>query len=340
MIASSRSARRQRPWLVLASCLSALVTSPAVAQQTSELLAESLFDEGKALLDAGDVRAACGTLEESQRLDAGGGTVLLLGICRMREGRTATAWTTLKTALSMARRAGREDRVKLATQAMQELSPRLSYLSLALDPGEVARGISIHLDGVPLSPAAWNATFMVDPGEHTLLVTRPGSEPRSIGVPVQEAERLRIDVPLPSGEQLALPGPAAPAAQMSEPAAASPAEAPVADAGSDSWLRAGPWLVGALGAATIGASVLLEMRAWDRHAEAQRQTSAPDAEASAAAAQNWESAAVVTLLSGTLLLGAGITWGVLRQQPARGAEARGGAQVRLGLGRFEVRAVF
>ncbi|HKO94431.1 MAG TPA: hypothetical protein VJU61_24925, partial [Polyangiaceae bacterium] len=61
-----------------------------------------------------------------------------------------------------------------------------------------------------------------------------------------------------------------------------------------------------------------------------RQTSAPDAAASAHAAQNLETAAMITLVSGGLLLGGGITWGLLQQKPARGGEARHEAELRLG----------
>src|SRR5689334_2465876 len=100
-----RGSRASSTALTAAVLAFVLLSRPARATDDSaSALADSLFEEGKELLDSGRVAEACARLEESQRLAPGGGTLLVLGICRAREGRTATAWTVLKNALALARR--------------------------------------------------------------------------------------------------------------------------------------------------------------------------------------------------------------------------------------------
>jgi hypothetical protein len=176
-----------------------LLARPAqAADDSASALADSLFEEGKELLDAGRVSEACSRLEESQRLAPGGGTMLVLGICRAREGRTATAWTTLKNALALARRAGRQDRIELAERQMKELAKRLSYVVVIVSEASPGGEALITLDGVVLQRGGWNTPLMVDPGDHALLVSVAGHDARTLSVHVKEGESHEVDVPLPA----------------------------------------------------------------------------------------------------------------------------------------------
>src|SRR5262245_39437134 len=108
-------------------------TAPVRAEPTDadKTLAAALFREGKALMDKaevdkGDYAPACGKLEESQRLDPGGGTILNLALCHEKQGRPATAWAEFIEALGIARRDHRQARIDLAEEHIAKLEPTLS----------------------------------------------------------------------------------------------------------------------------------------------------------------------------------------------------------------------
>src|SRR5215510_6829564 len=100
-----------------------IFSANAVAQpsDSDRALATQLFKEGRDLMAQKKYAEACRKLEESQRLDPGGGTLLNLAICHESEGRSATAWAELTEALGIARRDGRIDREKLAQTRMTAL---------------------------------------------------------------------------------------------------------------------------------------------------------------------------------------------------------------------------
>src|SRR5204863_10189231 len=84
-----------------------LATSQAHAGDAAT--AEALFREGRALMEAGNYKAACPKLEESYAQDPATGTLLALGICQERAGLTASAWATYSDAATRAKRDGRAD---------------------------------------------------------------------------------------------------------------------------------------------------------------------------------------------------------------------------------------
>ncbi len=185
-------------FIAVSSALVVTTLEAAAHAQTpaEQMLAQSLFDEGRALMDQKRYAEACPKLAESQRLDPGGGTLLNLGICHELEGRLATASMELNAALSQARKDGRQDRVDIASTHLGALDGRIPRLTIRVAPQhEAEEGLEVFLDGTPVRRPAWNVTTMVDPGIHVVDARAPGEPtPFRMTVELPEREQRVIDV--------------------------------------------------------------------------------------------------------------------------------------------------
>jgi hypothetical protein len=151
----------------------------ALAQETpsaaNSALAQSLFEEGRELMEQGKYDVACERFSESNKLDPGGGTLLNLAVCHEREGRIATAYVEFNEALGFAVREGRKDREQLARERISALGPVLPRVHLSL-AGPAPPGLELRMDGAALAlqAAMPNAPSLpVDPGPHRLTATAP-----------------------------------------------------------------------------------------------------------------------------------------------------------------------
>lgn len=163
--------------LALRSVLAAslvLVGVPAQAQSSpNAALAERLFREGRALLEAGDTAPACQKFAESEALDPALGTLLNLAECEARLGRTASAWAHFRELAEKARRAEQTDRQTYAERRASELEGRLTYARLRFPAGAVVDLVLV--DGQPLGAASYSTALPLDPGPHRVEV-RVGSD--------------------------------------------------------------------------------------------------------------------------------------------------------------------
>lgn len=183
------------------------VTTVAHAQSTNdEMLAQSLFDEGRALMDAGRYAEACPKLAESQRLDPGAGTLLNLAICHESEGRLATAYTELNASLSLATKDGRRDRESIARKHLAVVTPRIPHVSIHV--AEEVDGLEVRLDGGPVRKPAWDVVTGVDPGWHLVEAEAPGFPLYRERIFVQELENKVLTVPSLRATSAAAPPPA------------------------------------------------------------------------------------------------------------------------------------
>lgn len=183
----------------LAGTLAVLATArPAAAQNsdTDRQIAQQLFDDGRALLEARRYAEACPKFAESQRLDPGGGTLVNLAYCHELEGKTATAWSEFRDALGQAIKDDRKDREELARTHIADLAPKLMRVVVQVPERLAAREPEINLDKSKLPDAAWNTPIPVDPGEHRVTVAIAGSQPWSVAVSVsQPGETYTVEVP-------------------------------------------------------------------------------------------------------------------------------------------------
>jgi hypothetical protein len=120
------------------------------------------------------VSLACRKLEESQRLDPGGGTLLNLALCHEREGRSASAWVDYTEALGLAKREDRPQRAEFARAHLSQLEASLSRLTIEVPSGADLPDLEVKRDGSLVARAAWGSPVPVDPGDHVIEASAPG----------------------------------------------------------------------------------------------------------------------------------------------------------------------
>jgi hypothetical protein len=214
-------------------------------------LAESLFREGKALMEAGDYARGCPKLEESYRQDPSSGTVLALAFCQEQAGQTAAAWGSYNAAAVRARQDGRSDREQAARERAAALEPKLSKLEFQLSSEVMGLpGIVVKRDGKDVPRAAWGSPMPVDPGEHVIEVTADGKKPFRMTVRVgAEADRQTIEVTRLEN------------AGNTGDAVAAPQDAPAASAPSKSALPMVGLVTAGVGAVGLGVGTVFALRA-------------------------------------------------------------------------------
>jgi len=261
----------------------ASVSTPSLADPSNadRTLAAALFREAKTLMDKGDFGSACAKLEESQRLDPGGGTLLNLALCHEKQGRAATAWAEFIEALGIARHDNRQSRIDLAEEHIAALEPTLSKLTIVVPPESDEPSLEVTRDGATVGRAAWGMPFPVDPGEHLVRATAPNKVPFSstIGVastpPAVTTVRIPSLAPVPPSARpvmalQATPVAAPPSSEHStEPRAALPVSAPVTEGYRSSAQRVWGWSAIGLGAAGVATGTALTVLALDKKSQSE-----------------------------------------------------------------------
>jgi hypothetical protein len=262
-------ARPSHAWVPRVAAIGALLLHAATAgaadaTDADRARASELFGEGRTLMAAKRYTEACPMLEESQRLDPGGGTVLNVALCHELQGRTATAWSDFREALAVARRDGRSDRALAAEEHIRALEPRLSRLTIDVPPDARVPGLSVRRDGAEVAVRDWNVGSPADPGEHVVEAEAPGCSPWRTTIAVEDtgvSRSVRVPlleplppVPAPPTATVAEPAPPPPltALALTAPREASPPAQPAAP-NARPWQR--PIAVGLGGAGLIGIAI-------------------------------------------------------------------------------------
>jgi hypothetical protein len=176
-----------------------LIAKPAGAQQES--VAESLFRQARDEMKRGNTASACPKFAESYRLDPSIGTLLNLALCEETVGHTATAWTKLRQFLDAAPET--DGRVPLARERIAKLEKQLSWVHVLVDQG--GEHMIIQLDGVELREASLDVSIPIDPGLHSIRITRPSGETNETSFEARPAERLNLRLAPPLREPAPTP---------------------------------------------------------------------------------------------------------------------------------------
>jgi serine/threonine-protein kinase len=257
------------PWTCATAI--ALLSSTAVhAEPTSadKATAEVLFIAGKKLMAESNYEEACKKFEESQRLDAGVGTLMYLSDCYEKSSRTASAWATWREAAAAARTAGQADRETTARERAAALEPKLSMLSIVVPDASRVEGLVVKRDGTVLSEAVWTVASPVDPGIHVVEAPAPGKKPWRAEVNVRKhAAKSSVSIPVLDDDTpgAVIPPRVAVPPEPTEPARAGPGSgaAGAADAGiappSSSAQKTWGFVIGGLGLAGLGAGTFFAL---------------------------------------------------------------------------------
>jgi|RhiMethySRZTD1v2_1073278.scaffolds.fasta_scaffold92678_2 hypothetical protein len=176
----------------------ALLGSATTAQSAfggDAALAESLFRQGRSLMDKRDFAAACPKLAESYNQDPATGTLLALALCQEGLGQTASAWANFVEVTTRAKREGRADREQAARSHAEQLEPKLSHLTIEVDPAlSSVSGLVVKRNGVTLGAAAWGSPAPVDPGQYVIEASAPGRQRWQTNVTVAASGTERVQI--------------------------------------------------------------------------------------------------------------------------------------------------
>ncbi len=169
----------------------ALVAAPAWAEPTADVdQADALFQEGRALMDRGELAAACPKLQKSFQLSPRLGTMLNLGACFEKNGQLARSLAIYERAATVAREAGRPDRERAARELAAAVEPRVARLLLVFDERVV--GLTVDVDGETVS--LQGGLLPLDPGERRLVARAPGKSPYAVTLAAHAGETLRLNL--------------------------------------------------------------------------------------------------------------------------------------------------
>jgi hypothetical protein len=184
---------RKYIFALVALLASLSLARPALAEGDEAKIAETLFLEGRKLLEDGAYALACTKFAESQRLDPNTATLLNLGHCYEKAHKTASAWIAFREAAQLARRQSLPERAETAMARVAELEKTLAKLTVtAADP---AGDLIITLDGTKLTAGVLGVPIPMDPGEHLISATAEGKKPWSTSVVIVQEKAHEIRIP-------------------------------------------------------------------------------------------------------------------------------------------------
>jgi hypothetical protein len=253
--------------LVLAAAVvttRAILATRAHAQTAPDKVAASqaLFDQARHLMVLGQYSEACPKLEESQRLDPGGGTLLNLADCYEHLGQLDTAWRKFIEAATTSRNAGNLDRERVARERADALFAKIPKIVIRV-PAAIGGtpGFEIRRDGELVAREQWGSAVPVGLGEHAVAAAAPGYRSWRSTVTVSGNATATIAVPELERETAAV------SARDAAPrdVAASAASEPSASIGAQ---RVMALAAGTVGVAGIAVGTVFGLRKIAKHSEA------------------------------------------------------------------------
>lgn len=205
----------------------ALFLSPGTSLAADDATAQRLFDEGIALMNAGDggdassYEKACQKFKASDQVSPSGGALLNLARCYEKIGKLASAWAKYQETADRAASAGKTEVVELAHKKVREIAGQFSSITIVV-PKDVP-GLVVKKNGERIPKEAWGTTLPVDGGHYTIRAEAPNHEPHVEEIDVPPARvPVRITIPeLVRDEKLPPPKPVLPPEEPEQPSSGS-----------------------------------------------------------------------------------------------------------------------
>jgi len=192
-----RGAWRALRTLSLGALLAAAFPVRADEPPPSPSDADTLFDEGRALLEQGNAKAAQEKFEASNRLEASAGTFLNLGQCLEAQGKTASALIAYKRAIELGKSTNKPRHVETAEKFIAALEPRLSKIVVhAPDAPPDLQVTAVDGSGARVALGAIDEAIPVDPDTYTVEATAPKHTTWSSTVDATASGEVSVTVPL------------------------------------------------------------------------------------------------------------------------------------------------
>lgn len=145
--------------------------APALAQSSSP--ADTLFAEGRDLLEQGRYVEACAKLAKSEELAPAVGTLLNLGYCWEQAGKLGSASDAYAKAEVLARSLGEPKRAQFAKERYAAVETRATKLIVRVTKPE-APGLVVRRNGVAMTKADLERPMAIDPEDHVVTASAPG----------------------------------------------------------------------------------------------------------------------------------------------------------------------
>lgn len=195
MTTESKTLRRAA-WMTGVSLLTTGVVQAQDVDPRVAPIAQKLYDDGVALMDAKNFAEACPKLEQVTKLVPNGiGGHEALGDCYVGQKRFASAWGQYVQLEALAKAAGRGQTVMRAHIEAQKLKPKLAMVKITVpDALRQVAGLSVTLNGLAHEQRSLGTPIPLDAGKHEIEATAPGYITEKRTVTLAEGKTATVEL--------------------------------------------------------------------------------------------------------------------------------------------------
>ena len=176
--------------------LLALLQAPLVlaGEPANKAAARELFREASRMAKGGDWESACERYERSLSLHPAAITLYSLAVAQRTTGQRVSALENFRAFLRAERSRKARAYEARARIAIDELEREVAHVTISVTP--LPADVLVELDGTRVPSVALGLARLLDPGEHTVVISAPGYEPARRTFEVGTGDRIDVDLSL------------------------------------------------------------------------------------------------------------------------------------------------